>query len=110
MRAEHRLGFDDKDLAPGARERARHREADDPGADDGPDPAFAATDTRAYLDSTRRRIGATQGSVLDGLFPDEVVTAWGDPREASVEIGRALLDFKVESAVAQIRSLIPATR
>ena len=34
----------------------------------------------------------------------------GDPREASSELGRTLLDFKVEAAVAQIRSLTGAKR
>jgi creatinine amidohydrolase/Fe(II)-dependent formamide hydrolase-like protein len=42
--------------------------------------------------------------------PDRAAGVEGDPREASSEIGRALLDLKVETAVAQIRSLIAASR
>jgi creatinine amidohydrolase/Fe(II)-dependent formamide hydrolase-like protein len=34
----------------------------------------------------------------------------GDPREASSEIGKALLDLKVHAAVAQIRSLTATSR
>ena len=34
----------------------------------------------------------------------------GDPREASSELGRTMLDFKVQAAVAQIRSLTGARR
>ena len=34
----------------------------------------------------------------------------GDPREASSELGRAMLDFKVQAAVAQIRSLTGTNR
>ena len=42
--------------------------------------------------------------------PDRAAGVEGDPREASSEIGRALLELKVETAVAQIRSLIAASR
>jgi creatinine amidohydrolase/Fe(II)-dependent formamide hydrolase-like protein len=42
--------------------------------------------------------------------PDRAAGVEGDPREASGEIGRALLEMKVETAVAQIRSLIAASR
>ena len=42
--------------------------------------------------------------------PDRAAGVEGDPREASDEIGRALLEIKVETAVAQIRSLIAGSR
>jgi creatinine amidohydrolase len=34
----------------------------------------------------------------------------GDPRDASSELGKAILDFKVQAAVEQIRSLTSAKR
>jgi creatinine amidohydrolase/Fe(II)-dependent formamide hydrolase-like protein len=40
--------------------------------------------------------------------PDRNAGVDGDPREASSEIGKAMLEIKVESAVAQIRSLMAA--
>ena len=42
--------------------------------------------------------------------PDRTAGVEGDPREASSEIGRALIEIKVQNAVAQIRSLIAASR
>ena len=42
--------------------------------------------------------------------PDRAAGVEGDPREASGEIGRALLEMKVKTAVAQIRSLVGVSR
>jgi creatinine amidohydrolase len=34
----------------------------------------------------------------------------GDPRQASAELGKIFLDIKINSAVAQIKSLVNANR
>jgi creatinine amidohydrolase/Fe(II)-dependent formamide hydrolase-like protein len=46
----------------------------------------------------------------DKLAPgDEKTGVDGDPRQASAELGKIFLDIKINSAVAQIRSLANAS-
>lgn len=49
-----------------------------------------------------RRDKLRQGDAANGVD--------GDPRQASAELGRLFIDFKVEAAVAQIRRLVPTGR
>jgi creatinine amidohydrolase/Fe(II)-dependent formamide hydrolase-like protein len=47
----------------------------------------------------------------DKLAPaDPKAGVEGDPREASAELGKAFLEIKINSAVAQIRTLLAANR
>ena len=85
----------------------------------------SATHSREYLAARRKPAGGHAGiedtsevMFLDEKWirrdklaaPDKNAGVDGDPREASSELGRAMLDFKVRAAVAQIRSLTSANR
>src|SRR5262245_33436180 len=56
-------------------------------------------EVESVADSTARRIGATNPGVLQGLFPDDVATAWGDPEEPCAPL------FPEEEAL--VRGAIP---
>jgi creatinine amidohydrolase len=87
----------------------------------------SATHSREYLAARRKPAGGhagiedtsevmfldTAGKWIRGdklAAPDKNAGVDGDPREASSELGRTMLDFKVRAAVAQIRGLTGAVK
>lgn len=104
MGANQAFGLDHEHLATGERQCARDGKTHDSGSDDGYIDAFAHRPEISRLDDVPYR--GYSPRVLDGLFPDGVSTAWGDPVEPGPPLfpdeeallGRAVTKRRLEFA------------